>query len=126
MSRNSRGYGAFYVKEAGTTFFIHRLVWIYHNGYIPVNYQIDHIDRDKDNNRIENLMLVTCRENMKNRPCGTSGVKGVSWNKHVGKFQARITVNGSTKSLGYSDDLEVAKALYQKAEMRPSCRQAAA
>jgi hypothetical protein len=45
----------------------HRLVWIWHYGDIPENLQIDHINRIKTDNRIENLRLVTHSENNKNR-----------------------------------------------------------
>ena len=45
---------------------IHRLVWMYHNGGIPLGMEIDHIDRDKHNNSIENLRLVTRTENQNN------------------------------------------------------------
>ena len=45
---------------------LHRQVWIYHNGEIPSGLLIDHIDRNKDNNQIENLRLATQSENNKN------------------------------------------------------------
>ena len=37
----------------------HRLVWIYHNGNIPEGMQIDHINRIRNDNRIQNLRLAT-------------------------------------------------------------------
>ena len=45
---------------------LHRKVWIYHNGEIPKGLVIDHIDRNKDNNEIENLRLATYSENIRN------------------------------------------------------------
>ena len=45
---------------------LHRQVWIYHNGPILEGMTIDHIDRDKNNNQIENLRMVTYSENNKN------------------------------------------------------------
>lgn len=45
---------------------LHRAVWEYHNGKIPAGMVIDHIDRNPDNNQIENLRLVTMSENNKN------------------------------------------------------------
>lgn len=45
---------------------LHRVVWEYHNGEIPKGYTIDHIDRDKDNNQVENLRLASYSENNKN------------------------------------------------------------
>lgn len=45
---------------------LHRDVWQYHNGAIPKHLMIDHIDRDRSNNQIENLRLVTAKENRAN------------------------------------------------------------
>ena len=44
-------------------FFVHRLVYEAFNGAIPDGIQVNHIDEDKTNNRLENLNLMTCREN---------------------------------------------------------------
>ena len=55
-----------------------------HNGKIPNGMQIDHIDHNKTNNKIDNLRLVTPKENnhnMKFRVTNKSGVTGVSWDK---------------------------------------------
>ena len=48
-----------------STYFLHRLVWEVFNGEIPENMQIDHINNDRTDNRLENLQLVTCSENNK-------------------------------------------------------------
>lgn len=45
---------------------LHRLVWAYHNGVIPENYVIDHIDNNKANNHPSNLRLATQAQNAKN------------------------------------------------------------
>jgi hypothetical protein len=45
----------------------HRLVWMYHNGDIPNRMVIDHINRNKSDNRIQNLRVVTPSMNGKNR-----------------------------------------------------------
>lgn len=72
----------------------HRLVWKYHNGEIPLGFQIDHINRDRLDNRIENLCLKTPSGNSNNRTkikeC-TSRFLGVNWNKNEGKWVVRTT-----------------------------------
>jgi hypothetical protein len=45
----------------------HRIVWESFNGKIPNGLEIDHIDRNKHNNKLKNLRLVTHSENCLNR-----------------------------------------------------------
>ena len=47
-------------------FFGHRVIWVYFNGKIPEGYEIDHINTVTDDNRLENLRLVTHKENVNN------------------------------------------------------------
>jgi predicted metal-dependent hydrolase len=49
----------------GKLFYVHRLVWEGFNGPIPDDKQIDHIDGDTSNNRLDNLQLLTLRQNVK-------------------------------------------------------------
>ena len=42
---------------------VHRLMWIYHKGEIPYNMTIDHINGDKQDNRLVNLQLLTACDN---------------------------------------------------------------
>lgn len=46
-----------------TTLNVHRLVYEAFNGKIPEGMQVNHIDEDKSNNRLENLNLMTPKEN---------------------------------------------------------------
>ena len=43
---------------------VHRLVWEAFNGSIPENYQINHLNEIKSDNRLENLSLCTAKENV--------------------------------------------------------------
>lgn len=42
---------------------VHRLVYMAHKGLIPKGLQVNHKDEDKENNCIENLELMTQKEN---------------------------------------------------------------
>lgn len=100
----TRGY--LNVKVDWKAYRIHRLVFLWHNGYMPEN-GIDHINRDKIDNRIENLREVghTCNaRNTSNRKNNTSGVKGISWSNEMRKWRAQIRVGGKEISLGQSAD----------------------
>lgn len=89
----------------------HRIIWEMYNGPISKGMEIDHINHIRDDNRIENLRLVSKHENLKNqskRNDNTSGVTGVSWNKREQKFRAYININGKEKHIGYFVDFESA------------------
>lgn len=43
---------------------LHRVVWEYHNGEIPKGHHVHHIDGNRLNNSIENLILVTAKDHM--------------------------------------------------------------
>jgi hypothetical protein len=71
----------------------HRVVWKMAHGSIPNDMEIDHIDGNPRNNRLENLRLVTSAENKRNARIGrknTSGVLGVRWMNSTNKWKAYI------------------------------------
>lgn len=78
---------------------------------------IDHINRDRTDDRIENLRWATHAEQTANRVymvrTNTSGVRGVSWHKKSAKWLAHISVNGIKLHLGYFDDVHDAEAAYR-------------
>ena len=96
----ANGYKAFSVL--GKTYRAHRLAWLYHHGVFPLSI-IDHINRDKSDNRICNLREATAEENQKNRVKNinnTSGFKGVHFRKDRGTFVARAMINGKSRYIG--------------------------
>ena len=95
----------------------HRLVWIWHNGD-PGQMVVDHITRDRHDDRIENLRLATYSENRRSSgmfSTNTSGYKGVTFEKRVGRWKAYIYLNNKRKHLGMFPTKEEAAACYQKA-----------
>ena len=92
----------------GTQYLAHRLAWLYVHGYMPEN-NLDHIDRDPGNNRIENLREVSqvCNlRNCGNRVNNSSGVKGVSLDRGRGKWGAHIRVPGRKITIGQYADFD--------------------
>ena len=79
---------------------------------------VDHEDRDGLNNRRENLRLCTFSQNLQNQKRhsnNTSGYKGVSFNKKLGKYAAYICANKKQKHLGYFTTPMEAHQAYCKA-----------
>jgi hypothetical protein len=98
----------------------HRLAWVYMTGEDPGDFEVDHINRNKSDNRFENLRLVSDQANSIN--CGmrrhnTSGVRGVYWDKQMSKWGAQIRNKGRKIHLGYHVDLDEATAAYDKAAL---------
>ncbi len=91
----------------------HRLAWFFINGYFP-EYDIDHLNGDRQDNRFLNLRHVSTKCNMQNQiksSRNTSGFPGVTWGKKEGKWRGQVGVNGKNISLGfYTSALEAALA----------------
>lgn len=107
-------------KVEGRSYFCHRLVWLHVYGEWP-DREIDHKNRDKTDNRIENLRLATRSQNQSNLGLtkqNTTGVKGVTWNKAAGKYQSAIKANGRNYYLGLFDELSYAAEAYTLAALQ--------
>lgn len=76
--------------------------------------RVDHINRDKLDNRRANLRLVTFAENTQNRPSqrgSKSRFRGVSWNTEKRRWQATVGIDGRSVYLGrFTDEVEAAEA----------------
>jgi len=79
---------------------------------------VDHIDNDKLNNRLDNLQLVSNRENCsKDRKNKTSKFRGVCWNKKHSKWVAQLYHGRKHIWLGYFKmEKDAAKAYQDKLE----------
>lgn len=106
-----------YIRIDGHQILEHRIVWAYIHGEWP-SYYIDHWRGAEVGNKLENLRPASCSQNNANRrmsTTNTSGVKGVSFHKKVGRWRASIKKNGQQKHLGYFDTLEDAAVAYRTA-----------
>lgn len=98
-------------------YYAHTITFAIHYNYIPK--LIDHKDRNKLNNNINNLREATVLLNTINRgldKTNTSGVKGVTLFKRTGKYTAQIKIKGKKIHLGYFNSLEEAKIVRINAE----------
>lgn len=105
--------------KAGTIFgrreYAHRVIWALMFDVQPT--EIDHINGDRSDNRVENLRDIDRLENRKNvkRPStNVSGVVGVSFKKN--RWEARIQVNGIDIYLGRFKDFADAVDARKSAE----------
>jgi hypothetical protein len=110
--------GYLFVKYAKQNYLAHRIIWKIVYGYDPI--QIDHINRNKQDNRICNLREVNTSQNNCNTSRyknNTSGHKGVVWSKNDNLWKAQLWVEGKccwkyckTKE----EAIEVIKSLREK------------
>lgn len=115
---NTLGY--IEIGADGERHLAHRLVWLWHHGYLPENY-LDHINRDRADNRIENLREVSQSCNIRNSnlsKASTSGFTGVSYDVDRGKWGAHIKVNYKKIHLGRYNTIEEAIRARYDAEIR--------
>ena len=108
--------GYVYVSINKKQYRAHQIIFLWHHGYLPENV-IDHIDRNKLNNKIDNLKEVsrTCnRINAGLDITNKSGVKGVSCDIRKKKWQAQIQYKGIKINLGYYSDF-IEAACYRRA-----------
>lgn len=110
------GKGYLHVSIAGRFYRVHRLIFLMVHGWLPE--RIDHRDRNKLNNRIENLRPCTQKGNNGNSGLhrhNTSGFRGVSLNSRSGKWHAQIKINGKQTYLGRFESPEEAARRYDAA-----------
>jgi hypothetical protein len=102
-------------------YFAHRLAWFYYYGEMP-NMEIDHIDGNRQNNKITNLRLCTKSQNSQNqrnaKPINSTGYLGVSYIKDSNKYRARIFIDKKCKNLGDYKTPEQAHLVYLQAKRK--------
>ena len=105
-------YVILYKDGKRTNMKIHRLIALHYIQNSENKKCIDHIDRNKQNNNIDNLRWVTCSENQLNTAIrGKSKYRGVSFHKQTNKWRAHIRIDSKIKHIGlYETEIEAAKA----------------
>lgn len=105
------------IRWKGRNEYSHRLAWLYMHGHWPI--EVDHINGDRGDNRIENLRNGTHMENLQNiscRPQGRNPLIGTYYLARTNRWSSQINVNGKKQHIGYSDTAEEAHASYLAAK----------
>lgn len=119
VAGNKSTLGYIVIRINGKAHKAHRLAWLYIHGKWPDRH-IDHINRNKTDNRIKNLRLASGSENCRNRMLlarNKSGCTGVFWNKRFGLWCAKIQICGKIITLGSFLNKEDAIQARKKAEI---------
>ena len=109
---NSEGYRVCRIQ--GTAYALHRVIWKLMTGEDPMELNIDHIDRDRANNKWSNLRLTDSRGNCENRGIrrtSKTGYTGVSRDRD--RYRAQIVVRGEYFYLGTFPTPEEASVAYE-------------
>ncbi len=105
------------IAVMGKKYRAHRLAWLFVHGEWP-EFDVDHINRQKADNRIQNLRDVTRSENLLNQVSpqahGHFGMLGVG--RLGNRFRARIQIAGKQVHLGLFKTAEEACVAYQTAK----------
>lgn len=110
-------YVGLYMNGKGKTKRVHKLVA---EAFIPNpgnKMYLDHIDMNKNNNRVDNIRWCTKSENQSNIKSiqnTTSKYKGVHWAKDRNKWRTEINLNGKRTRIGSFDSEELAAKEYDK------------
>lgn len=98
---------------------LHRLIGLIMG--LPMDVDVDHVDRNGLNNSRQNLRGATRSQNLcnqKTRGDNSSGVKGVCMDRRRGLWHARITFNGKTMDVGHFGEIEEARVALDAARAK--------
>lgn len=114
---NQEGY--LEIKVFQRRYKAHRLAWFYMTGKWPE--VIDHINRDRADNRFCNLRECSIQQNSCNTGMSdrnTSGYRGVSKHKQSGKWKVDVKVKGKKLFFGLFEDVELAGLVAEEARSK--------
>lgn len=106
-------HGYILIRIHGVLYKAHRLAWFYVHGEWP-QAEVDHINGRPADNRLCNLREATRKQNMENRGLNannSTGYRGVTFTKRLGKFKATLRHHWKTHNLGHFDTAEEAAAV---------------
>jgi len=89
---------------------LHRIIFMMFHGYMPK--EIDHIDGNPSNNKVNNLRQATSSQNNYNQKMpktNTSGIKGVSWDKNRNKWNVQVISEKKVVFQKKFDNIELAE-----------------
>jgi len=113
---NSRGHLQTMIN--GRFYQVHRIVWLICTGEFPKN-NIDHIDKNKLNNKFSNLRDVTQSENCKNQSIRSDNKSGtVGIDKIKSGWRAQIQVNKTKINLGLFKNKQDATLAREQANIK--------
>jgi|SRR5215475_13312285 len=107
---NKGGYLCIWDPVVGKVQYVHRVVWFERWGYWP--RRLDHINGDRQDNRLENLREVTKEQSNQNREARTKyASKCVYFDRGRGKYRVRVQAGGVRHFIGlYGSEGEAVKA----------------
>lgn len=121
LPAGTKGAEYWIVAIDGNYYTAQRIIYSIYHGVDPGDCLVDHINRNKYDNRIENLRLVNHQKNAIN--CNifahnTTGIRGVSYNKRDKVYYAQIKINQKIKHLGSFKTIEEAAKVRKEAELK--------
>lgn len=114
-SSNNYLFVNLYKNDSVKNWMVHTLVAISFLNHVPDGYNtvIDHINNNKEDNRLENLQLTNAIYNSSKNRTGSSKHTGVSWYKSGKKWRAQIIINKKKIHIGYFKSEEDAHLAYK-------------
>ena len=103
-------------EKVSKMFRIHVLVAMVFLNYKPNGKQdfvIDHKNGVRTDNRLENLQIVTQRENVQNYHKSKKGKIGADWHPQTKKWRSKIRINGFSIHLGLFEEEKDALKAYE-------------
>jgi hypothetical protein len=102
-----RNRSVWVIRIDGSYYYVARIIYYMYYKIDPGNLEVDHRDRNTDNNNIDNLRLDVydnIQDHNKNRrQDNKSGITGVHWRSDINKWAARLRGKNMPGHLGLFD-----------------------